>query len=411
MTGNYDDQIGVDQVVEEILAGRDPPRPLRVLVSGAKGAMAQNHNIPFFKGVGADILRSDTVYDPTARMDNITQAAKGPDIFNVSVRPIIHTWPVVREVAHLLKPGSLVLISPSIQNPVGEDPNDVIQMLRDRGIDVGFLHFMFGPTVKSWRGQSAMFGIKEPMLNPNWEPLLVNWLIEAKMVVWHGTFETHDHATRFTQVHPMIQAITSLAVWEQSEFPLDKLLELMGPPGWMSAYGQLASGRQPALISEIVTYHPDSPEVLMFVIEFLGRLLQAVLSRDTKRVEALIRKPNLTAEEQRDIQRAWEQHVGVEADIRGGAHWYFLTKAMNQMGRLVQIVSEYDKRGVEKATTGARAIERNGTAIVSVGPTDPDSEGAKEAQRSILDQKLARVLPTRERHGSVDETFYRPTQR
>ncbi len=368
--------------------------------------MARQHNSPFFARQGCEVLRADIRYQ-TPALSNRNQAAKA-DIFNVSV-PLLQTWSVLEEVAPVLQPGSLALISPSIQVPKGVDPSQIVAFLRSHGVDIGFVHFMFGPAVRSWRGQSVMFGFVEPLINPAWKELVITWLRRERMVVWHGTFESHDQATQFTQVHPMLLAGLSSAVWRTSPFPLEDLFELAGPPAWMSAYGQVASLRQRRLISEIITYHPSTLLLLDFYIEYLTQMRVRVANGDVASVESLIYPPRIETERLADITRRYQRHVQVEADMRGGAHGFYFSRALNQIGLLEEVLARYDapERRVEKSTTGAQTDPRKGGVEIFIGPADPDNPKAQEARLAVIAELHARPIRPITPHGEVIETFYR----
>lgn len=393
--------------MDSVLAGRPPPRELVVTVAGAKGKMARSHNIPFFTRKGCQVLRADIAYSQQRGWDNVSQAPRS-DIFNVSVRPFIETWPVAEEVSPHMKAGSLLLLSPSVQVPAGTNPGGIIDSLRDRGVDIGFMHFMFGPAVKSWRGQSVMFGFVEPLLNPAWKDLVVKWLTRERMVVWRGTFSSHDHATKFTQAHPMMLAGLSSAVWQLSDYPLEELFELAGPPAWMSGYGQLASLRQRSLIAELITYHPGTLELIDFYIDYFQRLRERVANGNVVGVEEMIFRPNISPERLGEITRRYEKHVQAEADLRGGAHGFYFRRDLNRLGLLADVLRRYDDRGIDKTTTGAEIVVRKGGAEIFIGPANPEALEAEDARLAIIRELGARPIHPVTPHGQVNETFYRP---
>jgi hypothetical protein len=253
-----------------------------------------------------------------------------------------------------------------------------------------------------------MFGFIEPLLNPTWKDLIIKWLTRERMVVWRGTLSSHDHATKFTQAHPMMLAGLSSAVWQLSEYPLEELFELAGPPAWMSGYGQLASLRQRSLIAELITYHPGTLELIDFYIDYFKKLRERVVAGSVLAVEEMIFPPNIPSERLGEITRRYEKHVQAEADLRGGAHGFYFPRELNRLGLLADVLRHYDKRGIDKTTTGAETIVRRGGAEIFIGPANPGAAEAEAARLAVIRDLGARPIYPITPHGEVNETFYRP---
>ncbi|HHW16438.1 MAG TPA: prephenate dehydrogenase [Methanothermobacter sp.] len=123
--------------------------------------------------------------------DNV-RVARDSDIVIISV-PIENTFDVIREVAPVMRRGSLLVDVTSVK----EEPARLMEELVPEGVDVLPTHPMFGPRIRSLAGQVVVL---TPLRRSEWVDRAVSFLRERGARVLVTSPEKHDRMMSVVQV-------------------------------------------------------------------------------------------------------------------------------------------------------------------------------------------------------------------
>jgi len=123
--------------------------------------------------------------------DNV-RAARDSDIVIISV-PIENTLDVIREVAPIMRRGSLLVDVTSVK----EEPARLMEELAPEGVDVLPTHPMFGPRIRSLAGQVVVL---TPLRRSKWVDRAVSFLKEHGARVLVTSPVKHDRMMSVVQV-------------------------------------------------------------------------------------------------------------------------------------------------------------------------------------------------------------------
>ncbi|MBI5787172.1 MAG: hypothetical protein HY446_01320, partial [Candidatus Niyogibacteria bacterium] len=312
--------------------------------------------------------------------------------------PFSEVASVMRGMIQFAKPGSLWLHGTSIQNPRRFPPTPVLTDagLAEKKVDAGFLHFMFGPTVKSMRGQSVVYGFPRPLTNPAWEEWLISLLRLEKPHVVKYSLDFHDELTTESQLIPMIMASLVSNLWLKQKPSLSEALSMAGPPCWLQAYGVLRNLSQPGLIASIAANHPNTGKVIEEAIGLLSTMAKAWEAGDEDVFLKLAHSGAaiLPPKEMVKIRESTDWHVRLEGDLRGGAVCFKFSREKNTLGLLTRVLSVLEAEGLEKTSCMAQETPDGGCRFYIGFKLDVEDPRVRAASRKIAEEFGAEVLFT-----------------
>lgn len=316
----------------------------------------------------------------------------------LSIFPFSEVALEMRRLIPFAKTGDLWLHGTSIQNPkrfpIASVLND--SELLGKKVDVGFLHFMYGPTVKSMRGQSVAYGFPSPLFNQAWEEWLIRLLQSEKPRIIKYSPEAHDDLTTVIQVMPMFMALLVSSLWSRQNVSLSEALSMAGPPGVLQAFGVLRNLGQPGIIAGIVASHPNTGKVLAEAIKLLSSMSNAYEAGDEEVFLKMAQSGAaiLPPKEMAKIREWTDWLVRTQGDLRGGAVCFKFPKEKNTLGLLTRVLSVLEAEGLEKTSCMAQETPDGGCRFYIGFKLDVDDPRVRAASRIIAEEFGAEVLFT-----------------
>lgn len=350
-----------------------PPQVIGIV--GMFGAMATNVVAPLFREAGYEVIGSD-IKNPKGL--NNREVVERADLVYFSILPINNVVPAMLELIPHAKPDTLWLHGTSIQNPVRAPITPVLlnQEITERRVDVGFLHFMVGPMVRSLRGQSIVYGFPRPLINPAWEEWLINLLTPKQPLLLKYRPELHDELTTGSQVIPQLMALVIGQLWKRQKFALSDILQMAGPPCWLQSYGILRNLSQKDIVASIVANHPNTRQIIREAVELLQSIDEACEFGRESTISRMA-KDGLTVvsdAELEKIRQTIDWHIRLEGDMRGGAVCFVFSPEENRIGLLTQVLRVFDEQGLDKTSCMAQEVPGGGCMFyigVKVDIDDP----------------------------------------
>lgn len=362
-----------------------PPKTIGIV--GINGRMATHVVAPFFRDAGYEVIGSDITDQNGLTNEEVVLRA---DVVYFSILPIAAVAEAMSGLIPHSRPGTLWLHGTSVQNPVGQPIEPLLRDLRDNEkVTAGFLHFMVGPTVRSLRGQSAMYGFVDSLhgsgQESEWEHWLTGLLKERRLRYFKKTPQEHDALTKVSQVVPMLTSLLTGLLWSKSEVPPGEALHVAGPPCWLQAFGALRSLSQGAVTSEILANHPETLGALADIQASIEFIRVACGTKDIKRLQAISEAGLATfpVVESLEIKRHTDWHIRLEGDIRDGAICFLFSAAENWLGLLTDVLEVLDQFKLSKTSCMAQE-EPTGGCRFYIGLKDADSSLAKDAAREVI---------------------------
>ena len=336
-----------------------PPKTVGII--GNVGKMAVNVVEPLFVEAGYEVIGSD-IKNPSGLSSKTV--AERSDVVYFSIAPICNVAAEIAELIPHAKHGALWLHGTSIQNPRRGPITQVLlsPILAERKVDVGFLHFMVGPMVKSLRGQSVVYGFCRPPTNPEWKKWLIELLQRKNPFLLERTPEFHDELTAGSQVIPQIAAVVIGQLWRKQKFSLSEVLRTAGPPCWLQSYGILRNLSQSAIIANIIANHPKAQKIVEEAIVILQTMKESLVGEGEKLIAemALDSLKAVSEDELNAIKRSIDWHVRLEGDMRGGAVYCIFQSVENKMGLLTRVLQIFDEQGLDKTSCMAQETPGGG---------------------------------------------------
>lgn len=350
-----------------------PPKVIGVI--GNLGKMATNVVIPLFEEAGYEVIGSD-IENPNGL--NNREVVERTDLVYFSILPINNVVPAMLELIPHAKPDTLWLHGTSIQNPKRGAITPVLlsQEIAERRVDVGFLHFMVSPMVRSLRGQSIVYGFPRPLINPAWEEWLINLLTPKQPLLLKHSPEFHDELTTGSQVIPQLMALVIGQLWKRQKFAFPDVLQMAGPPCWLQSYGILRSLSQKDIVANIVANHPNTRQIIREAVELLQSIDEACELGKESTISGMAEE-GLTVvsdDELAGIRQTIDWHIRLEGDMRGGAVCFAFSPEENRTGLLTQVLKMFDEQGLEKTSCMAQEVPGGGCMFyigVKVDIDDP----------------------------------------
>jgi len=370
-----------------------PPKVIGII--GMSGAMATNVVSPLFREAGYEVIGSD-IDDPEGL--NNREVVERADLVYFSILPINDVVPAILELIPYAKTDTLWLHGTSIQNPVRAPITPVLlsQEIIERRVDVGFLHFMVGPMVRSLRGQSIVYGFPRPLINSAWEEWLINLLASKQPLLLKYRPEFHDELTTGSQVIPQLMALVTGQLWKRQKFALSDVLQMAGPPCWLQSYGTLRSLSQKDIVANIVVNHPNTREIIREAVEFLQSIDEACeLGREN--IISGIAEEGLTVVSDNELARIRQTvdwHIRLEGDMRGGAVCFTFSPEENRIGLLTQVLNVFDEQGLDKTSCMAQEVPGGGCMFyigVKIDIDDPRVRAVCDQVTKELGGKMVAV--------------------
>lgn len=322
---------------------------MEILVVGGAGAMGRWF-VDFFRNRGWSV----DVSDPGAEVNVPLERADEYDAVVVAV-PIDSTPDVIDQVASRMHDGLLMDVTSVKQEPV--------EAMRAAPEDVELLgtHPMFGPSVRSMRGQTVIVVRERP------GPLtkrVVDAFADAGANVQEATAHEHDEMMSVVQGLTHYSLISIGCALERLDFDVDESRRFMSPVYEiiLDFVGRVLN-QNPELYAEIQTNQPvgdvhdalvESAEELRDAVRrddtdgFVDEMLDAArhygdtrsaLRRSDKLIEANVREYDelhASVGEERVLRHVYSDnvHVGVVRDVRGR------TVYLEKGGKTVELKTE-----------------------------------------------------------------------
>jgi len=339
-----------------------PPKTVGII--GNAGKMAVNVVAPLFREAGYEVIGSD-IKNPSGLSNKVV--AELSDVVYFSIAPICNVAAEIAELIPHAKHGALWLHGTSIQNPRRGPITQVLlnPILAEQKVDVGFLHFMVGPMVKSLRGQSVVYGFCRPLDNPNWKKWLIELLQRKSPFLLERTPEFHDELTTGSQVIPQVVAVVIGQLWRKQKFSLSEVLRTAGPPCWLQSYGILRNLSQSAIIANIIANHPNAQKIVEEAIAILQTMKESLAGEGEKLIAemAMDSLKAVSEDELNAIKRSTDWHIRLEGDMRDGAICCAFTKANNNLGLLTKVLKIFDENGLDKTSCMAQETPDGGCSF------------------------------------------------
>jgi len=368
-----------------------PPKIIGII--GNLGRMATNIIAPLFNEAGYEVIGSD-IKNPQGLTNR--EVVEKADIVYFSILPMANVAPAMHELISYAKPETLWLHGTSIQNPAKGPIIPVLldKELVDRQTDVGFLHFMVSPMVRSLRGQSIVYGFPRPLIKPAWEEWLINLLMQKRPLLLKHHPEFHDELTTSSQVIPQVMALVASQLWKERKFSFSDVLQTAGPPCWLQSYGVLRNLSQEDIVAAIVINHPNTRDVVKKAIEILQFIEKACTEGKEETISEMAKRGiKIVSDTEFDkIRQATDWHVRLEGDMRGGALGFTFSTEQNKIGLLTKVLRIFDEEGLNKTSCMAQEIPGGGCIFyigVKVGLNDPRVRAASSRVVNELGGKIA----------------------
>lgn len=368
-----------------------PPETVGVI--GNQGMMAKNVAIPFFEKTGCRVIGSDIKNPQGSANEDVVREA---DVVYFSIFPFDA---VAKEISRLIpfaKLEGLWLHGTSIQNPVCGPITPVLNspLLTEKKVDTGFLHFVFGPTVRSMRGQSVVYGFSKPLMNQLWEEWLIRSLEPARPRVIKYTPDYHDELTDVSQWIPMFTALFVSGLWLKQKASLPEALSMAGPPCWLQAYGVLRNLTQPGIIASIIANHPSANAVLAQAKELLLLIDEACRNGNELALVEMAKNGSsaVSSFELARIRELTDWHARLEGDMRGGAVCFRFLPDKNVRGLLTKVLAIFDHEGFDKTSCMAQELPDGGCVFYIGVKIDVDDPRVRAAVNLVVREFGAEVV-------------------
>lgn len=368
--------------------------PVRTVgIIGDHGRMAQSIYYRLFTEAGYQVIGSDSINPTGMNNDEVVATA---DVVLFSILPLDNVAREIRVQIKNARPNTLWLHGSSVQQ-VRDDPIGdalLVQELKDRGVDVGFVHFMIAPTVKSLRGQAIVLGFPRELVNSAWESWLEDLLLSEKARVFRKTIDEHDELTKAAQLLPMLLAVATGMVWQREGVDVSEMLKVAGAPAKLQAFGAIRSLGQQEVVSEIITRHPAGPALVRGLAEIFAELAEWVESKDVGKITSEMERARerIAEGDLHKVLSTTDWLVRVLGDLNGGAVGLKFSGEQNQLGLLAKVLSRFDEHGVDKTTTTAQRLP-DGSAQFFVGvKPDLDDPSVRGARQGIEDELGAELI-------------------
>lgn len=362
-----------------------PPKIAGII--GSCGKMAVNVVYPLFQEAGCTVIGSDPKNPNGLSNGEVVERA---DVVYVSVLPIHSVASVIRELIPFARPETLWLHGTSIQNPVRAPITNVLldEQLARAGTDVGFLHFMFGPNVRSLRGQSVMYSLFSPTPTVvSWERWLTDILKNKRLTVLKGEPDSHDLLTVDSQLVPMLNSLVSGALWASrtSGPPFSDVLRVAGPPCWLQSYGMLRNLSQGNVLANIIVNHPHTKATIARAKEVLRKIEIACEEADVEVLAAMALEGRSVAPKNmlEEVQDSTNWHIRLEGDLRGGAVCFAFSAAENTLGLFTKVLGVFDRHGLDKTSSMAQETPDGGCRFY-IGLKGIESPNVRVACAEVL---------------------------
>ncbi|MCH7605305.1 hypothetical protein IID24_04950 [Patescibacteria group bacterium] len=362
-------------------------------IIGDHGKMAQSIYEPLFTEAGYQVIGSDSINPTGMSNDEVVRTA---DVVLFSILPLDNVAREIRAQIKNARPNTLWLHGSSVQQVRDDSIGDalLVQELKDRGVDIGFVHFMIAPTVKSLRGQAIVLGFPSELINPDWESWFENLLLSKKARVFHKTIDEHDELTKGAQLLPMLLAVATGMVWQREGVDVSEMLRVAGAPAKLQAFGTIRSLGQQDVVSEIITRHPAGPTLVRRLGEIFAELAEWIENKDVDKIASEIEqaRERIDEDDLRKVLSTTDWLVRVLGDLNGGAVGLQFSGEQNQLGLLAEVLARFDKHGVDKTTTTAQRLP-DGSAQFFVGvEPDLDDPSVRGARQEIVDELGAELI-------------------
>lgn len=367
-----------------------PPKVIGVI--GSKGKMATKIVIPLFQKAGYEVIGSD-IKNPHGLTNR--EVMERADVVYFSIMPIGSVADVMRELIPFARKDTLWLHGTSIQNPF---TNPIAPILSDQrfienGTTVGYLHFMFGPSIQSLRGQTIIYGFPQDdwpfMKKDRWAGWLTRLLLPTKVRLAELTLEQHDHLTTGAQAIPQLLSLLTSHLYAELALDLLKILSIGGPPCWMQLYGMFRNLTQPEIIGHILAEHPHTYKVLKKMIETLENLKNAYERGEGR--DAFLRMAEkgsriLSDERFGHISERIDLLIRVHGDLKREKLAFEFSPEENKLGLLTRVLAIIDSEGLDKTSCIAQELPSGGCIFIIGIKAEGNDPRVNKSQKRVRDE-------------------------
>lgn len=322
----------------------------------------------------------ESVYD----IIDLSLVAKDASVAFIAV-PISQIAKIAKELAGIMKRGSLIVSCGSVAEPVFPNVIDVDSITK-KGITFALVHFMFKP---EYPLQATIFGQNIALAitgrqSKKWQKWIDGLFTPFGPIFHYLDRNKHDLVTTVSQLFHMILAVLAAELWCSM---LDSMVTLGlktgGFPCQSVVQSVLRSMKAPKLIGEILKSHPRTLELIGILRAALNKLENAVRIGNTKSIEQTmaIARSSIGPELLENIDWTAGELLWLQSDFRKPYLVFDFPANMNQLGLLARVMEEFDRLGVNKTSTYAHNLPDGGCRFI-VGVKSVNSQ-VEEATKKV----------------------------
>ena len=314
----------------------------------------------------------------------LPEAAGKAKVVFVVTSPIGEVNELLKLAAGNMRPRTLLVHGTSVEAPHGKRTGR--EQILKNGVTLAHLHFHFrpeSPLRETLRGQHITLKI-EGERSEIWKQWLKSKLVPYQPFIHELEDDEHDCTTTISQVLHMALAYFASQVWRQTAgYKLERGITIAGPPGRFLARSVIRTAGGAKVAAEILEGHPQTLDVLAMIRQAVRDLEDRVRTGDIEGIEAelsvartLIPPDMLKALEARTLQL-----IRLEADLQRHNVVLNFPAKENHVGLLARVLTEFDRRGIDKTTTIAQT-NPDGSCTFVIGVRE-DSSAVAEAVAAI----------------------------
>ncbi|GEM_PF-4998742 len=343
--------------------------------SGQVGRTLVNH----FRECGQEVLCIDRDNEL-----NLETAARAADVVFIVTLPIEEVSSLFRKACHVMRPGTLLAHGTSIENPVSPGEIKVAEAV-ENGITVSHCHFHFfpqSPLSRTLYGQTVTLSTFGPKKD-EWNAWLESCLVPYQPILYYLRPDEHDHITTISQLIHMYVSLLVGIVW--SDVPrqtLEKGLLIGGPPCRFLVRSVVRTAKNGRVVRSILENHPFAIQTIESLERALAKIRLLVEKKDPG-LETVLGKTrsSILPHNLEKLDGSTEQLIRLEADVQQATAEFRFSAEKNQTGLLARILTEFDKRNVDKTSTIAQ-VTPDGGCIILIGVRNKNS-AAVEAEAVV----------------------------
>lgn len=332
-----------------------PPKVIGFI--GSESKMARNIYLPFFTEAGYEVIGSD-IADPHGLTSQ--QVIERADVVIFSILPLDSVALEIVKLTPLARPATLWLHGSSVQEVRDFSIPEALSnpVLREKGVDIGYFHFMVAPSVRSLKGQVVVKNFPRELFIGLWDSWLTSLLENKRARIFDKGFREHDVLTKSTQLVPMIFAVLEGMLWIRENIDVSEAMAASGAPARLQKMAAVRNIVNALVVSEIVTRHSDGPVVMESLKAAVEELERLILAKDDSSIRIILdtAKAHIAPEDFRKISAISDWVITVLGDLSSNTLTFQASNDTNKLGLLAQLASCLDSEGIDKNSTIAQTL-------------------------------------------------------